>query len=184
MDVNETETVDETPVIPKKTIEEKWYAIYTKPRAEKQVNQRLLEEGVVTFLPLQKTYRIWSDRKKLIEKPLLPSYLFVKTKAKNFHHVYRIQGIVKFISFEGKPVSIPQKQIDILKLLVDSDAEIEVTSENFVQGDNVEVISGSLIGLTGELIKIGRKNRVVIRIDRLDQNLLLKIPKTFLRKVG
>ena len=106
MDVNEIETVKETPGIPKKTIEGKWYAIYTRPRAEKLVNQRLLEEGVETFLPMQKTYRKWSDRKKLIEKPLLPSYLFVKTKVKNFHHVYRIQGIVKFVSFEGKPVSM------------------------------------------------------------------------------
>ena len=183
MDVNDTENVEETPGIPKKTIEEKWYAIYTKPRAEKLVNQRLLEQGVETFLPLQKTYRKWSDRKKLVEKPLLPSYLFVRTKTKNFHHVYRVQGIVKFISFEGKPVSIPNKQIDNLRLLVNSDASIEVSSEIFAKGDNVEVISGSLVGLRGELIKIGKKNRVVIRIDRLDQNLLLKIPVAFLRKI-
>jgi transcriptional antiterminator RfaH len=183
MDVIESESIEETLSIPKKPIEEKWYAIYTKPRAEKLVNQRLLEESVETFLPLQKTYRIWSDRKKLIEKPLLPSYLFVKTKAKNFHHVYRVPGIVKFVSFEGKPVSIPIKQIDNLRLLVNSDAKIEVTSENFAQGDNVEVISGSLVGLTGELIRIGKKNRVVIRIDRLDQNLVVKIPKAFLRKI-
>ena len=184
MAVNNTEISVESLKPSKKPTEEKWYAVYTKPRAEKQVNQRLMEEGVETFLPLQKTFRIWSDRKKLIEKPLLPSYLFVKTKVKNFHHVYRIQGIVKFVSFEGKPVSIPKKQIDNLRLLVDSDAHIEVSSENFSRGDNVEVISGALVGLTGELIRIGNKNRVVIRIDRLDQNLLVKIPKAFLRKVG
>jgi transcription antitermination factor NusG len=163
--------------------EEKWYAIYTRPRAEKLVFQRLVEEGIETFLPLQKTYRIWSDRKKLVEKPLLTSYVFVKTNKKGFPRVFKISGVVKFISFEGQPVSIPQKQIDNLRLLINSDAEIEVTSEKFATGDNVEVINGSLIGLTGELIKIGSKNRVVVRIDRLDQNLILKIPKAFLRKV-
>jgi transcriptional antiterminator RfaH len=183
MDETDAKNEDNILRIPIKAIEEKWYAIYTNPRAEKRVYQRLVEEGVETFLPLQKTYRIWSDRKKLIEKPLIPSYLFVKTKAKKFHHVYRIPGIVKFVSFEGKPVSIPKKQIDNLRLLVNSDADVELSSENFAQGDNVEVISGSLIGLTGELIKIGKKNRVVIRIDRLDQNLLIKIPKAFLRKM-
>jgi transcription antitermination factor NusG len=183
MDINESEKVNELPVIPKKHAEEKWYAIYTNPRAEKQVYQRLVEEGIETFLPLQKTFRVWSDRKKLVEKPLIPSYLFVRIFAKNFHHVYKLQGVVKFISFEGKPVSIPNNQIDNLKLLVNSDAKIELSSENFAKGDNVEVISGSLVGLTGELIKIGNKNRVVIRIDRLDQNLLLKIPKAFLRKI-
>jgi transcription antitermination factor NusG len=163
--------------------EEKWYALYTRPRAEKQVFQRLLEEGIETFLPLQKTYRMWSDRKKLVEKPLLASYIFVKTKKKHFPRVYKTIGVVKFVSFEGQPVSIPQNQIDNLRLLINSDAEIEVTSEKFEQGDNVEVINGSLIGLTGELIKIGSKNRVVVRIDKLDQNLILKIPMSFLKKV-
>jgi len=173
----------EIKIIRNSSTEEKWYALYTRPRAEKQIYQRLIEAGIETFLPLQKTYRIWSDRKKLIEKPLLPSYLFVKTKSRNFPIVYKIQGIVKFVSFEGQPVSIPRNQIDNLRLLVNSDAEIEVTSGNLAQGDNVEVISGSLVGLTGELIKIGNRNRVVVRIDRLDQNLILKIPKAFLRKV-
>jgi transcription antitermination factor NusG len=89
---------------------------------------------------------------------------------------------VKFVSFEGQPVSIPQKQIDNLRLLIDSNAEIEVSSENFAKGDSVEVVSGALTGLTGELIKIGTHNRFVVRIDRLDQNLILKIPRAFVRK--
>jgi transcriptional antiterminator RfaH len=163
--------------------ESKWYACYTRPRAEKQVYQRLVEKAIETFLPLQKTYRMWSDRKKLVEKPLLSSYIFVKTKRKHFPDVYKIPGIVKFVSFEGQPASIPQKQIDNLRLLINSDEEIEISSEKFEKGDNVEVVSGSLVGLTGELIKIGTRNRFIIRIDSLEQNLILNIPRTFLRKI-
>jgi len=176
-------TIKEIKIIKNASSEDKWYALYTRPRAEKLVFQRLVEENIETFLPLQKTYRMWSDRRKLVEKPLLSSYIFVKTNSKNFPRVYKTNGVVKFISFEGQPVSIPQNQIDNLRLLINSDAEIEVTSEKFAPGDNVEVINGSLIGLTGELIRIGSKNRVVVRIDRLDQNLILKIPKGFLKKV-
>jgi len=163
--------------------ENKWYAVYTRPRAEKQVYERLVEEGIETFLPLHKTYRMWSDRKKLVEKPLLSSYIFVFTNSKFFPLVFRTVGVVKFVTFEGKPASIPQKQIDNLRLIIDSNAEIQVSGENFAKGDNVEVTNGSLIGLTGELIKIGSRNRFVIRIDRLDQNLILKIPKAFLKKI-
>ena len=161
----------------------KWFAIYTNPRAEKLVHTRLIEEGVESFLPLQRTFRKWSDRKKLIMKPLLSSYVFVKVVPNEFPKVYRTNGVVKFVSFEGKPVAIPQKQIDNLRLLVNSDAEIEVTTEKFEQGDQVEVINGSMVGLTGELLKIGGKNRVIVRIDKLEQNILLTIPVTFLRKV-
>jgi len=163
--------------------EDKWYALYTRPRAEKLVFQRLVEAGIETYLPLQKTYRMWSDRKKMVEKPLLSSYIFVKTNNKYFPTIYKTNGVVKFVSFEGHPVSIPGKQIDNLRLLIDSNAEIEVSSERFEKGDNVEVINGALIGLTGELIKIGTHNRFVVRIDKLEQNLILKIPKTFLRKI-
>ena len=167
----------------KKEVVPKWYAIYTRPRAEKQIHARLIEIGVETYLPLQKTYRQWSDRKKLIEKPLLSSYVFVKVIPVEFPNVYKTDGVVKFVSFEGKPVAIPQKQIDNLRLIIDSNAEVEVTSEKFEKGDEVEVIMGSMIGLTGELIKTGRKKRVIIRIDKLEQNIVLTIPVSFLRKI-
>jgi transcription antitermination factor NusG len=107
----------------------------------------------------------------------------VKTKSKYYPVVYKINGVVKFVTFEGHPASIPQKQIDNLRLLINSDEDIEVTGEQFAKGDNVEVINGSLVGLTGELIKIGSQKRVVVRIDKLDQNILLKIPVAFLRKI-
>jgi transcription antitermination factor NusG len=171
-------------LIPVKQVGPKWYAIYTHPRAEKLVYTRLLETGVETYLPLQKTYRQWSDRKKLVERPLLSSYVFVKVIPKEFPLVYKTTGVVKFISFEGHPAAIPQNQIDNLRLLVNSDAEIEVTGEPLAKGDNVKVVTGSLIGLTGELVSIGGKKRVVVRIDKLEQNIIVTIPVAFLKKIS
>lgn len=172
-------------VVPRfvKQTEPRWFAAYTNPRAEKLVRDRLLEGGVNVFLPLQKTYRIWSDRKKLVEVPLLSSYIFVKVIPQEFLKVYQVPGFVRFVTFEGQPAPIPEKQINNLRLLINSDAEIEVSSEKFDAGDNVEVVRGSLVGLTGELIKIGKHSRVVVRIDRLDQNVIVNIPMTFLRKL-
>lgn len=163
--------------------EASWYAVYTRPRAEKLVFDRLRENEIETFLPMQKTFRVWSDRKKLVEKPLLSSYIFVRVRQKDFPKVFTLNGVVKFISFEGRPVAIPERQIDILKLIVNSNERIEVSSEKFEKGDNVEVIGGALAGLTGELIKIGSRNRVIVRIDKLDQNLILKIPAGLLKKL-
>jgi transcription antitermination factor NusG len=172
------------PVLKIKTeAEKKWYAVYTSPRAEKLVFKRLLESEIETFLPLQKTYRQWSDRKKLVEKPLLTSYVFVNIVRKSYPVVFKTYGVVRFITFGGSPVAIPQNQIDNLKLLVNSDAEIEVTGVNFEKGNNVEVVTGSLIGLTGELINVHGKKRVIIRIDSLEQNIIVTIPVTFLKKL-
>jgi hypothetical protein len=76
----------------KKNTDPKWYAIYTNPRAEKLVRDRLLEAEVDVFLPLHKTFRIWSDRKKLVEVPLLTSYVFVKVCPVTFPKVYQTPG--------------------------------------------------------------------------------------------
>ncbi|MDR2886772.1 MAG: UpxY family transcription antiterminator [Bacteroidales bacterium] len=168
----------------KGSADNKWYAVYTNPRAEKQVYERLTGSNIEAYLPLKKTVRQWSDRKKTVEMPLIPSYIFVKTTPKSFPLIYKTYGVVKVVSFEGKPVSIPQSQIDILRLLIDSNVEMEVTSENFANGDSVVVTGGALAGLTGELIRTGSSNRFIVRIDKLDQNIIINIPKAFLKKTA
>jgi transcriptional antiterminator RfaH len=183
MDENKNHTEQTAKPSPKPREAHKWYAVYTRPRAEKLVYQRLVEAGIETFLPLQKTLRIWSDRKKMVEKPLLSSYIFVRTTSHNFPVVYKTDGVVKFVSITGTPSPIPQNQIDNLRLLINSDAEMEVTGEKFEKGDFVEVTSGSLLGLTGELISIKGTKRVVVRIDKLEQNIVLSIPAPFLKKI-
>jgi transcriptional antiterminator RfaH len=163
--------------------EKHWYAVYTHSRAEKKVNSRLLEAGVDTFLPLQKTLRQWSDRKKLIEKPLISSYIFVKVTPREFFKVRITDGVVKFIALEGKPVVIPEEQMANLRILCGSDAEVAVSSDVYAKGDMVEVIYGSLTGLRGELIRVGRKHKVVIRIIQPGMNLTVDIKTTLLRKL-
>lgn len=162
--------------------EERWYAVYTKPRAEKQVYKRLVENGVETFLPLLKTMRQWSDRRKIVEKPLLSSYIFVRTQPKYFPVVYKTVGVVRIITFEGKAVAIPDYQINNLKLIINSDADVEVTSDKFEKGDIVEVTTGPMKGLIGELIKLGTRKKVIIRLDKIDQNIIVTIPAAFLKK--
>lgn len=158
----------------------RWYAIYTLSRNERRVNERLMEKGIHTFLPLRKTLRQWSDRKKWVEHPLLSSYIFVKITPKQYYSVLETQGVVHFITFEGKAVPIPQKQIDNLVLLINSDAEVETTTIEFEKGRKVEVNIGTLKGLTGELINRGRNKRFLIRIDHINQNLLVNIPASHL----
>jgi transcriptional antiterminator RfaH len=177
----ETPVKDEIPVL-KKT-ERAWYAVYTNSRAEKRVSDRINEMGIETFLPLQKTLRQWSDRKKLIEKPLISSYVFVRAVPKEFFPIRTVDGVVKFIMIQGKPIAIPEQQINNLRILCGSDAQVEVSSDVYAEGDMVEVIVGSLTGLRGELIRVGRKHKVVIRIIQPGMNLTVDIKSNAIRKL-
>ena len=160
-----------------------WYAVYTNSRAEKRVSDRLEELGIETFLPLQKTLRQWSDRKKLVEKPLISSYVFVNIIPRDYFTVRKIDGVVKFIMIERKPVPIPEAQITNLRILCGSDSEVLMSNNVYAQGDQVEVVIGSLTGLRGELIRVGRKHKVVIRIVQPGMNLTVDIKSNAIRKL-
>jgi transcriptional antiterminator RfaH len=160
-----------------------WYALYTRPRSEKIVHGRLLEAGVESFLPLYKTIRKWSDRKKIIEVPLFASYIFVKVNSKQYFEALKVFGAVRYITFEHKAVPIPEYQINNIKILVGADVGFLISSAKLNTGDLVEVVHGVLSGLRGELVRIKKKDKVVVRIDKIDQNLIIDIPAVYLKKI-
>lgn len=161
---------------------EHWYAVYVKSRHEKQTAVELKKQGFHVFLPLVKTIRQWSDRKKKLEIPLFNSYLFVKIDIKNQFHVLAADGAVKFIQFENKPVPIPEWQINNLKVLLNTNEKFEITLENFEPGEEVTVNRGSLKGLRGTLIRYKGTNRVLISIDSINQSLIVDIHPALLEK--
>jgi transcriptional antiterminator RfaH len=161
----------------------RWHAVYTRPRFEKQVWQRLIEQGIEAYLPLIKTMRAWSDRKKMVEIPLFTSYVFVYINRQDYDRVLETHGVVKYIFFEGKAATIPQEQIDNLKIIVDSNEKVETTWEKRQKGDKVIVTAGSLKGLRGELITDGGRKKVLVRIDTLEQNLTVEVHGSLIEKI-
>ena len=166
-----------------KELETNWYAVYTRPRFEKQVQKGLLDQGIEGYLPLIKTMRQWSDRKKMVEVPLFSSYVFVHINRSSYDQVLQTHGVVKYISFEGKAASIPSDQIDNLKIIIDSNEKVETTWESRRKGDQVIVTAGSLKGLKGELITEGNRKKVLVRIHGIDQNLTVEVHSSFIEAI-
>ena len=71
-----------------------WFALYTMPRAEKKVFDRINEEGIEAYLPLMTSIRIWSDRKKKVTSPLISSYVFVNIDEKGLNNLLKIQDVL------------------------------------------------------------------------------------------
>ncbi len=161
----------------------RWYAVYTRSRSEKQVLRNLTEKGYDAWLPLYKTLRQWSDRKKMVERPLISSYVFIRVTEQDFYKVQGTDGVCTMVKCQGKPVPIPQCQIDNLRLIINSNAEVEVTGEKFEKGDAVVVTTGSLKGLKGELISHGNRKKLLVRIDSIEQNITVVVPVSYLRKL-
>lgn len=158
-----------------------WYAIRVKSRAEKKVNAELIEQGIESFLPLYKKLRIWSDRKKWVEMPLITGYVFVHISRKEYEIVLRTYNVVCYIYFNGKAAIIRENDILMLKrMLGQSDLELEITIESLKPGHMVEIISGPLCGVIGELIEFRGKNKVALRIPPLGYTVMVEAPEKIL----
>lgn len=148
--------------------EPQWYAVYTRSRAEKKLFSWLQQKEVECFLPLKKTLRQRSDRKKWVELPLIPSYLFVRITEKEHFKVLNTPGAVRYVSFGGQPVSIPEEQIFSLNNLVAKKSEtLEVHYGEFEKGEWVEVEAGPLKGLRAEVVELRGKQRLLLRLESL-----------------
>ena len=155
-----------------------WYAVRVRSRTEKKVNAELFELGIESYLPLQRRLRIWSDRKKWVEMPLISGYVFVRISRKEYELVLSPYNVVCYVFFQGKAAVIHEKDILILKrMLGQNELELEVTLEELKPGQMVEVISGPLCGMVGELIEFKGKNKVAVRIDPLGYTVLVEAPE-------
>jgi transcriptional antiterminator RfaH len=161
-----------------------WFAVYTLPRAEKKVHAELVKKGISVYLPLLRTLRQWSDRKKWVEEPLFRSYIFVNIPDSQYFDVLNTPGIIRYITFEGKAVPIPPLQIEAVRFFLSSDDPQPENLEQYIPGQPVEVIKGPLKGLFGELVQLAGRQKVKVEISTIGQSILVTIPLGHLKVVN
>jgi transcription antitermination factor NusG len=145
----------------------------------------LIEQNIESYLPLQRKLRQWSDRKKWVELPLISGYVFVYISRKEYETVLRTNNVVCYVFFEGKAAIIRNVDIDLLKrMLGQVEVELEITVEQLKPGQMVEIISGPLCGVIGELIDFKGKNKVALRIPPLGYTVLVEAPEKNLTSVN
>ena len=143
----------------------------------------LTDKGIENYLPLQKTLKQWSDRRKLVSEPLFRSYVFVCINHQEHLSTLQTPGVVKFIIFERKAVPIPPLQIEAIRVFVDTGEEMLFDIPDIEIGDRVVVTRGVLKGLEGTLVQVSNKHRMRIMIEGIQQSLHLKMPASYLEKV-
>jgi transcriptional antiterminator RfaH len=158
-----------------KTGTHKWYPVYTQPRAEKKAFQALGTKGIEAYLPLRRQLKQWSDRKKWVEEPFIKSYLFVRIADYDQTEVLMTKGISRFIYFGGKIASMPDRQIEDLKLLMASPVELEITEENLLPGEKIVIKAGPLKGMTGEIVSYRSQKQLALRLGDLGCSIIIHI---------
>ena len=153
----------------------RWIAVLVQVNCEKKTATRLGKVGYETYIPTQQEVHQWSDRKKKVDRLIMPMVVFVRATVREEEWLRDQSYIYKLLALPGSDedkkrfaTPIPDNQIERLKFLLEK-AETEVTFvSNFKVGDSIRVISGPLQGLEGVVSESDKKSSIVgIQIDGL-----------------
>jgi len=153
-----------------------WYAVQTRARHEKVVEQRLQEGGVKTFLPLMTEVHRWSDRKKVVKVPLFGCYVFAKIAATKVERlrVLRVEGVLSLVGSGREGTPIPDSEIESVRILLEE--RLPWSSHPFLKiGQRVRIRNGALDGMEGVLLSRNGDRTLVISVDAIQRSLAVRV---------
>jgi transcription antitermination factor NusG len=166
--------------------EPQWYACYTRARHEKVVDRLLQERGFETFLPLVARESRWKDRKKMVDWPLFPSYVFGRFRLIDAHLVVATPGVAGVVKTNGRPARIEVEELENVRRLAHALAggNVEVEQRPFLaEGEWVEVMDGPFRGVRGIVVEHRNRRRVLIGLRAIGQALEIDIDTRAVRPV-
>jgi transcriptional antiterminator RfaH len=130
-----------------------WNVIYTRPRAEKKVEERLINIGISAYCPVKEEIKQWSDRKKKFLVPVLPSMVLVNIDEKERNKVFDIPGVVRYMFWLGKHAVVKGHEVESLKVLL---------TQNSINIQSTEILK---IGKTINLPEFENQRGIIKKIS-------------------
>jgi transcription elongation factor/antiterminator RfaH len=151
-----------------------WYVAYSRPRHEKHVAHQLEERGVRSFVPVYTSVRRWKDRRKRLELPLFPGYVFVQIALQRRFDLLRLPGVVDFVRFQGMPVPVLSCEIETLRRGLTAAAAVH--PHPYLQaGRKVRIRRGALDGVEGIFVRRRGQTRVVLSVSLIQRSVAIEI---------
>ena len=155
-------------------MDQSWYAIWTRSRHEKLVRDQLAKKQVEVFLPTIGKWSHWKDRKKKIDWPLFPGYLFARFEVDDRLKILKCEGVSQIISNNGTMSPVPEIEIESIRTLVESELAYDPVPL-IKEGDMVKVTHGPLRGVVGRLVRKGAHSRLVLSVDLIGQAVSVEV---------
>lgn len=164
-----------------------WFALYTMPRTEKRVKERLDARGWHTFLPLIPSVRTWSDRKKKVSIPLIPGFIFVECTEEEVFDALLVEGVLNVIRYMKRPAKVRSYEINNIRILLQEPSYMNLLDESdkilIGEGDWVEVVRGPFVGVQGRCVRSQGKCRLVVEIKALGSMIEVNVPLSFVELI-
>lgn len=148
-----------------------WVAALVQVHTEKTVSRKLHGLGIENYVPTQLEVHQWSDRRKKVDRVVIPSVIFIRVEKEDIKKLVYHSFIHKLLTYPGQKTAaiIPDSQIENLKFMLNqSESPVHMLDHVFRTGDRVRIARGPLKNLEGELCKVeSGKSMVSVLIDSL-----------------
>ena len=140
--------------------EKKWYVLYVKLNHEKKVEKRINDwsDDIVAYCPTRMEVRVWSDRKKKVQVPLLPRMVFIQSTEKERTKVFDIPGTVSYLYDQGQVGIVRDIEIAHLKSILETPNISSHTVETFTPGASLSLDAFGLEDQEGIVVKSTKNN--------------------------
>ncbi len=150
-----------------------WYAIWVMSNAEFTVADALAGHAIECFFPTWPEVTQWVDRKKVINRPLFPGYLFARSEAARHNDILRIAGVIEILPSSLTPLPIDAAEIENVKRVLAAGVPLKPCA--YVTGDLVTIDAGALTGVKGIVQRSKNGTRVIVRIEMLQRAVSVEI---------
>lgn len=165
-------------------MERKWLVFYTKSRHEMKVSGYLQRKGYEVFLPMQKTLRQWSDRKKKVTTPLFRSYIFVHDSESRIQDILQVPGIAWNVRYNDKPAVLREQEIETIQRFLATGLLIETSTDPVLQvGEDAEAVDGPLKGVRGKVVDSASGEKFSVTLEVLGNSMIVRLDARMLTKI-
>jgi transcription antitermination factor NusG len=151
-----------------------WLVLRTKSHHENVVENCLKQKRINVFLPRRKVVRRLRNRTRSVETALFPGYVFVQPRLDQYENIHYIPGSCGLLCSGDKPAAVPERDLEAVKILVESEAVLAVNPRLF-PGQRVEVVAGPFMGIQGDLIRVKSQQRLVINAYLLNSSVSVEV---------
>jgi len=139
-----------------------WYVVYTKPKWEKKVADRLTQIGIECYCPLITQIKQWSDRKKKVEVPLFNSYVFIQIEDADRNSVFEVAGVVRYLFWLGKPAVVRDDEINVIKKSIKASNIADISVSQIQVGDKIKLETGAFSNQNAIVQEVSKTHYILV----------------------
>lgn len=166
-----------------------WYVLFVNMNQEEKVKKILEKEMREEFrfiVPTREVRERKNGKWHNVKRKLFPGYVLINAimNIEVYYKLKRVPGIITLLRNEDEILTVAEKELKELKILIDNNDNNIGISKLYKENDDIRIISGPLLGIEGQIIKIdSRKGRAKVNLSFMNEERIVELGIELVNKI-